>query len=331
MRFSIIVPVYKTEQYLPQCVDSILAQDFKDFELILVDNESPDACPGICESYARKDIRVKVIHKKHGKAASARNVGMKAAQGEYLCFLDSDDFWAHEKVLSKINEKLEQNPVDILELYYQFYYESTKKYFTPMHLEFTGFENMTNEEKIDFLIKNDRLNPSAWGMCISRDYVEKHQGYFNENRIIEDIEWCIRLFKENPKIDILPEAVYIYRKDREGSVTSKTNFEKTSDHCYVIENAPTILDDEHNPIHAILMSYVVYQALIALALTYRKSATLTKQQKQGIRNRLKVFCKQYMKKYHQHPKVKKAWLVYKVFGYSVMARILGFYLNHRGR
>ena len=331
MRFSIIVPVYKTEQYLPQCVDSILAQSFTDFELILVDNESPDACPEICENYAKADNRVKVIHKKHGRAASARNVGMKAAQGEYLCFLDSDDFWANEEVLSKIDKKLSQNLVDIIELYYQFYYQSSGRYFTPTNFDFSGFDEMGNADRIDFIVKNDRLNPSAWGMCISRAYVEKNQGYFDENRIIEDIEWCIRLFKENPRIDVLPEAVYVYRKNREGSITSQTGFDKLADHCSVIEGVPKTLNDSTNPIHTILMNYAVYQAMIASALTYKKNSTLTKAQKAEIRRRLKAFCKRYIKTYHAHPKVKKALKVYKIFGYAVMARVLGFYLNHRGR
>lgn len=331
MKFSIVVPVYKTEEYLPTCVDSVLAQDYKDFELILVDNESPDACPEICENYAKEDERVRVIHKPHGKAASARNVGMKAAQGEYLCFLDSDDFWADERVLSKINEKLTKNSVDILELYYKFYYQSTGKYFTPTNFDFSGFDEMTNEEKINFIIRNDRLNPSAWGMCIARNYIERHQGYFDEKRIIEDIEWCLRLFKWNPKIDVLPEAVYVYRKNREGSVTSNTSFEKVNDHCEVIENAPKILDDPTNPIHNILMNYIVYQSLIASAMTYRKTATLTRKQKIDVRKRLRNFCKQYIKVYNDHPKVKKALKVYKLFGYGGMAKVLGFYLNHRGR
>ncbi|MBE5740899.1 MAG: glycosyltransferase [Clostridiales bacterium] len=331
MRFSIIVPVYKTEDYVRQCVDSILIQEYQDFELILVDNESPDSCPEICESYAAADSRVKVIHKKHGKASSARNVGMKAAQGEYLCFLDSDDFWVDGQVLTKINAKLEKNPVDILELYYKFYYQSTGKYFTPTDFDFSGFDEMSNEEKIDYIIRNDRLNPSAWGICIARNYVEKHNGYFDENRIIEDIEWCLRLFKENPKLDVLPEAVYVYRKNREGSVTAVTGFDKVNDHCIVIEGAPKLLNDPKNPIHNILMNYMVYQALIASAMTYRKTATLTKQQKVEIRRRLRAFCKQYIKVYNGHPKVKKALKVYKLLGYGGMARVLGFYLNHRGR
>ena len=92
MILSIIVPVYKVERYLRRCVDSILAQTFRDFELILVDDGSPDGCPAICDEYAEKDSRVKVIHKKNGGLSDARNAGIEIAQGEYLGFVDSDDF-----------------------------------------------------------------------------------------------------------------------------------------------------------------------------------------------------------------------------------------------
>ena len=91
MKLSIIVPVYKVEPYLRRCVDSILAQTFRDFELILVDDGSPDGCPAICDEYAAKDSRVKVIHKKNGGLSDARNAGIEIAQGEYLGFVDSDD------------------------------------------------------------------------------------------------------------------------------------------------------------------------------------------------------------------------------------------------
>lgn len=89
---SIIVPVYKVEKYLHRCVDSILAQTFIDYELILVDDGSPDNCPAICDEYAEKDTRVKVVHKENGGLSSARNAGMHAAQGKYFLFCDSDDY-----------------------------------------------------------------------------------------------------------------------------------------------------------------------------------------------------------------------------------------------
>ena len=88
---SIIVPVYKVEQYLSRCIDSILNQVFQDFELILVDDGSPDNCGEICDIYELKDNRIKVIHKKNGGLSDARNFGIEKASGEYLFFIDSDD------------------------------------------------------------------------------------------------------------------------------------------------------------------------------------------------------------------------------------------------
>lgn len=88
---SVIVPVYKTETYLPECVDSILNQTYEDFELILVDDGSPDRCGEICDAYAWKDPRVRVVHKKNGGVSSARNAGIDMARGKYLTFIDSDD------------------------------------------------------------------------------------------------------------------------------------------------------------------------------------------------------------------------------------------------
>ncbi len=93
---SIIVPVYKVEKYLKKCVDSILAQTFSDFELILVDDGSPDNSGRICDDYAKKDARVRVVHKQNGGLSSARNAGIEVAKGKYLGFVDSDDYIAED-------------------------------------------------------------------------------------------------------------------------------------------------------------------------------------------------------------------------------------------
>lgn len=104
---SIIVPVYGVEKYLPECLDSLLAQTYRELEIILVDDASPDGCPQICEQYAAKDARVKVIHKPNGGAASARNVGLDAAAGAYICFVDSDDVVKKEYVRYLLTTLLE--------------------------------------------------------------------------------------------------------------------------------------------------------------------------------------------------------------------------------
>ena len=104
---SVIVPVYKTEEYLERCVNSILNQTYKDIELILVDDGSPDKCPEICDMFAKKDERVKVLHKANGGVSTARNAGLEIATGDYITFVDSDDYIEldmYEKMLSKAAE-----------------------------------------------------------------------------------------------------------------------------------------------------------------------------------------------------------------------------------
>ena len=92
MKFSIIVPIYKVEEYLERCVQSLVNQTEKDIEIILVDDQSPDKCPEMCDNFAKADSRIKVIHKKNGGLSDARNAGLDVAQGEYIMFVDSDDY-----------------------------------------------------------------------------------------------------------------------------------------------------------------------------------------------------------------------------------------------
>ena len=117
MRFSVIVPIYRVESYLRQCVDSVLAQTYGDFELILVDDGSPDGCPAICDEYAVKDARVKVIHKSNGGIVSARQAGLQAAQGEYIAPVDGDD-WIAPDFLEQAIKILDTYDVDMVSFGY---------------------------------------------------------------------------------------------------------------------------------------------------------------------------------------------------------------------
>ena len=104
---SVIIPVYKVEAYLTACVESVLAQTYRNFELILVDDGSPDNCPSMCDDFAARDSRIRVIHKENGGLSSARNAGIDAARGDYLAFLDSDDLWTPlflERLYSAVQE-----------------------------------------------------------------------------------------------------------------------------------------------------------------------------------------------------------------------------------
>ena len=117
-KISVVVPVYKVEKYLNQCVKSILSQTFTDFELILVDDGSPDSCPDMCDAWAEKDSRVKVIHKENGGLSSARNAGVAAAQAEYIAFVDSDD-WVEQDFLKTLYEAAVVYGADMVQCNYQ--------------------------------------------------------------------------------------------------------------------------------------------------------------------------------------------------------------------
>lgn len=112
-KVSIIVPVYKVEKYLNRCVDSILAQTFTDFECILIDDGSPDNCPAICDEYAEKDPRVKVIHQKNAGVSAARNAGLDAAEGDWIGFVDSDD-WIEKDMYQILYEDAVESKSDVV-------------------------------------------------------------------------------------------------------------------------------------------------------------------------------------------------------------------------
>lgn len=107
---SIIVPVYKVEKYLPKCIDSILAQTFSDFELLLVDDGSPDNSGKICDEYAKRDSRIRVFHKPNGGVSSARNLGLDEARGEWVTFVDADD-WLDSNCMAKCSEQFEKSDI----------------------------------------------------------------------------------------------------------------------------------------------------------------------------------------------------------------------------
>ena len=122
IELSIIVPVYNVEEYITECIDSILAQTYKDWELILVDDGSTDNSGKICEEYALKDSRIKVIHKENGGLSSARNSGLDIAKGEYITFIDGDDFISPDTIEENINILESQKGIDIIQypVYYRY-------------------------------------------------------------------------------------------------------------------------------------------------------------------------------------------------------------------
>ena len=207
-RLSIIVPVYKVEPYIHKCVDSILNQSFTDFEIILVDDGSPDNCGKICDEYAQKDERVKVIHKENGGVSSARNLGIDEAKGEYISFIDPDD-WIEKEMYSEILRYVVLNDLDILCTDVCEVRES--KCFVRYKFE----KDLIFETK-DALKKIlvDEIDNSPCNKIYKKAVWEDVR--FPVGRRFEDVATIYKTFYKSSKVGYMQKAFYYYLK-REGS------------------------------------------------------------------------------------------------------------------
>ena len=213
---SIIIPVYKVEQYLSRCVDSVLSQTYCDLEVILVDDGSPDASPKLCDEYAKKDERVKVIHKENGGLSSARNAALEVCTGSYIFFIDSDDWLTDDNVLSDFIEKAENEQSD-------FVYSLMNRADDKSCLELKANERFL-EDDLFFL-----SNPYSFSACNKLYAYTLFQGIqFVTGRVNEDVDIIPLVFAKAKKVSRLNRPTYNYYSNPE-SLTRKSFSEKRFD------------------------------------------------------------------------------------------------------
>lgn len=203
---SVIVPVYNSEKYLHRCIDSILAQTYTDFELLLIDDGSTDSSGAICDEYARKDSRVRVFHKKNGGVSSARNLGLDNAQGEWITFVDTDDKLYSPRVLFEL---LKYAKVDLVVSASCFNYTNRK---VKVQLEDKGLIK-GYQEISGFLTRN--LNSAIlrvpWGKLYRKELINQKKVRFNERLTIgEDAIFNIDYFSLVSSIQIIPNITILY-------------------------------------------------------------------------------------------------------------------------
>lgn len=212
---SVIVPVYKAEQYLDRCVKSILEQTYPDFELILVDDGSPDGSPILCDKWAEKDSRVHVIHKKNGGASSARNAGLAIAKGKWVFFSDSDD-WIDNKALETLYRMVNEYGVSMAIGRIQVVEENIDR-------NAALNENIYMLSRENLLDRFFRVNgePDTHNVCatlIRRDILEDY--HFIEGKMNEDVEACYYLARKCEGAVYTSKPVYFYFKNVEGVTNS---------------------------------------------------------------------------------------------------------------
>ncbi len=210
---SIIVPVYKVEKYLPKCIDSILAQTFRDFELILIDDGSPDRCGAICDEYAAKDNRIIVIHQKNAGVSAARNAGLEIAKGTYIGFVDSDD-WIHPEMYAQLMlEKLTRN-VDVVFCCYQ-KCDETGQHLEPAHLAEHIFQN-TDVLLASLFGKPLPTGGVCWNALFQRSTINTCRFQVGLS-MKEDIIFLFDVFLNCKNGYMLPSAYYYFRQQQDSA------------------------------------------------------------------------------------------------------------------
>ena len=225
-KVSIIVPVYKTEKYLRECVDSLLAQAFADYEILLIDDGSPDCSGEICDEYAAKDTRVRVFHKENGGVSSARNVGLDHARGEWIAFVDSDD-WVEKDFLSPLTQ--ENIMVDAI------------------HMGFV--KEYPNKQKVLY-------EPKQMGVVATQDFfsigtfMSQSVTYFFRKRIVdscklrfsqdiaysEDREFIAKYLLCSRYVAQVKKTPYFYRANTESAIYKRRNYDSCLDDLRVIQH-----------------------------------------------------------------------------------------------
>lgn len=213
MKISCIIPVYKVEEYLHQCVDSVLMQTMDDFEIILVDDGSPDNCPQICDEYATKfPDKIRVIHKQNGGPADARNAGLKQAQGDYIFFIDSDDYLVGDRLAELYSKAVEYN-ADILNTSYVTLNERSKE-LLEIPLRFESEKLLTHsdmEKEICFASSKNRIT-FAWRNLYKKEFLDKNSITFAaELRMIEDGPFNMQAFTLADRFVAVDIPIYCYR------------------------------------------------------------------------------------------------------------------------
>ena len=218
-KISVIVPVYNAERYLHRCIDSILAQTFTDFEVLLIDDGSKDKSGEICDEYAKKDIRVKVFHKENGGVSSARQYGVDHAAGEFSIHIDPDDWINKEMLLEMYNKAISDNTDFVI-----------ADFFRDTISEKNVYDRQTIQELESQSILRQILRYSIygclWNKLVRTNLYSKYKTHFIEGiNYGEDVLLLCQVLQHSFRISKINKAFYHYTNDNEYSITRKYNIE----------------------------------------------------------------------------------------------------------
>lgn len=233
---SVICPVYKAEKYIHRCVDSILAQTFTDFELLLIDDGSPDRSGKICDEYVQKDNRIRVIHQENKGVSASRNTGLEVAKGDYIIHVDSDD-WVETKMLDEMYNTIKSSNSDLLIVDYICNYNKRDIY---------KIQAPHRNDAISILhdILEGKLHGSCWNKLIKKGIIDKYNMRFPLNiNFGEDTIFWAELLQKNITVSYLNRAYYHYNILSNSSLTDVDSIEKIKNRMSFVDLLSKTIDN----------------------------------------------------------------------------------------
>ena len=314
-KVSVIVPVYKVENYLVQCVESIQKQTYKEIEIILVDDGSPDKCPEMCDEFAKKDSRIKVIHKENGGLSDARNFGIEAATGDYLVFIDSDDYWDSDTALEECVNLSTSLDADVTIFGFKKYYqESEETEIVHMNIQEDDCKQILSIER---LLRDNVFVTSAWNKIVKASFFKGPSPIrFVKGQLSEDIEYCSQILLSARKFAVVPKNFYVYRQGRKDSISNNIGKKNITDIAGVIEKYVRHAQEINDGI-ALLNYHSLQYVLLMTITTY-----LPNQEIKSTLRRMKELW--WITKYDWCPYVRKVSKVRWV-GFETTRQLLGIY------
>ncbi len=262
---SIIVPVYKTEAYLEKCVESIRSQSFSDWELLLVDDGSPDGSGALCDLLAGRDARIRVIHKENGGVSSARNAGLKAAAGSFVSFIDSDD-WIEPGMIAWLLQKKEESGADLIGCGYAAWYGEEKR----LPCRALPEKRMKAEDFLAEALRTDcGVNLSCCVWLFPRDLIVS-QCFEQELPYGEDALFLCTALKKAGNIYYEPEPLYDYLMDRAGNTVTEMSAAKSRKVLSAWERIRSLFPENEGPLGHVLTKILAEKAVETCRLLRRE-------------------------------------------------------------
>ncbi|MFI3293000.1 MAG: glycosyltransferase [Rikenellaceae bacterium] len=318
---SVIIPIYNVERYLEECVRSVVEQSYKGLEIILVDDGSSDSSGAICDRFAVEDPRVRVFHKESGGVSDARNLGIEKATGDYIIFIDSDDYWDLPTAVERCVKVLAQKP-EIDMLYFDFKFLVDGKFKTPPPFDASKINGHSKVEALSHLIEVDRFMVTVWSRFIKRSVLIEGAVNFKKGLLSEDYDWNFGAVIVARNIAAMEDANFYVYRIREGSLTYNTSTQNLIDVWSIITRwyakIPEVVEDKAEA--ELYYDFLAYMYAVLMSILHICDNPKVRK---DLLTQMRPFAHLLLR--HRSGKMKLVTKLYRALGFSLTWRALSLF------